>query len=300
MKPLLLCLCVFAVSGACAQDSTAPARPIEIFSSERAINANTNETVGRGKMAFKVTHLFGDIAGKNGGIKKFFGLDGATDVRIAFEVGLGENFDLIASRAKGGSLVQQLYELGMKWQFLRQMPEGKGSPLAAALFANTVVIAQPENPLPAQENSYRDFGDRLNLALQLILARRFGQVSLALLPTWVTRGYTLPYDSRDYFALGGIIRVPLVSGKLNMLVDYFHTFRREDVKRAFYEQKNRRFYDPLGVGFEYMTTGHVFRFNFTNTTESLPNRYIPHTVTSWSKGQYRWGFTIVRKFSLWR
>jgi hypothetical protein len=163
-----------------------------------------------------------------------------------------------------------------------------------------VIVAQPENAAPDQENSFRDFSDRISNTFQLILARRFGNFSLAVLPTWVTRGYAVSFDTKNYFALGGIARVPIVPGKFNLLVDYFHTFRSDQVKRDYYEQRQRRFYDPLGVGFEYMTTGHVFRFNFTNTTEILPNRYIPHTFTSWSKGQYRWGFTIVRKFTLWR
>ena len=43
---------------------------------------------------------------------------------------------------------------------------------ALAFFANMVISGQPENILPNQENSYRDFGDRVSNVWQLILADR--------------------------------------------------------------------------------------------------------------------------------
>ena len=59
-------------------------------------------------------------------------------------------------------------------------------------------------------------------------------------------------------------------------------------------------YDVFGVGVEILTQGHVFHLNFTNATETLENRFIPKTITSWGKGQYRWAFTISRNFTLFR
>ena len=74
MKKVLLILSLAFYIQIKAQDNKEKKR-VQIFSSEKAINAITTETVGKGKMAFKVSHSFGDIAGKNGGIKNFFGLD---------------------------------------------------------------------------------------------------------------------------------------------------------------------------------------------------------------------------------
>jgi hypothetical protein len=56
----------------------------------------------------------------------------------------------------------------------------------------------------------------------------------------------------------------------------------------------------LGVGFEILTAGHVFHLNFTNATNVLENRFIPRTLTRWSKGQFRWGFTLARNFILFK
>ena len=275
-------------------------KPVQSFSSDKVINANTPEVTGKGKMAFKVTHNFGDLAGSNGGIKRFFGLDNASDIRIAFNIGLGERFDIIAARAKGAGLVQNLWELGLKYKLLQQFENDPSHPVAITLFANTVISSQKANAFPDQDNSFDDLGDRTSNILQLIIAKKMGKVSAELLPTLMTRGYSISYDQKSMFALGAAIRVPLVQNRLNLLVDYFHPFRKEAVEDSFRVIDNIKFYDPLGVGFEIITSGHIFRLNFTNATEILENRFIPRTITSWGKGQFRWGFTISRNFVLWR
>ncbi len=275
-------------------------KPVRIFSSEKAINAITPETVGKGKMAFKVSHSFGDIAGKNGGIKNFFGLDNSTDVRIGFQVGLSNRFDVIAARAKGAGLQQRLWELGFKYKLLEQMENDPNHPLSVALYANMVVSSNKATTFPNQDHSFRNFSDRVSNVLQLIIARKMGKVSFQLNPTFLTRGYAISYDQKSMFALGGAIKLPLVANRLNLLVDYFHTFRKENVEDSFRINNNIKFFDPLGIGFEIITSGHIFRLNFTNATELLENRFIPRTITSWGKGQFRWGFTISRNFTLWR
>jgi hypothetical protein len=275
-------------------------KPVQIFSSEKAINAITSELVGKGKMAFKVSHSFGDIAGKNGGIKNFFGLDNSTDVRIGFQIGLGNKINLIIARAKGAGQQQRLWELGLKFKLLEQLENDPSHPVSIALYANTVVASNKATTFSNLDHSFKKFSDRVSNMVQLIVARKMGKVSLQLNPTFLTRGYSISYDQKSMFALGGAIKLPLVANRLNLLVDYFHTFRRESVKDSFRVNDNIEFSDPLGIGFEIITSGHIFRLNFTNSTEILENRFIPRTITSWGKGQFRWGFTISRNFTLWR
>ncbi len=296
MNKILIIASVFLSFQLTAQEKKA----VQIFSSEKAINANTPETVGKGKMAFKVFHNFGDLAGKNGGIKNFFGLDNSTDVRIAFQVGLGKKFDLIAARSKGAGPQQRSFEMGLKYKLLEQMENDPSHPVSVALFANTVIATNKASTFPNQDNSYKDFSDRVSNVLQLIIARKMGKISLQLNPTFLTRGYAISYDQKTMFALGGAIRLPLVENKLNLLVDYFHPFRRQAVADSFKVNDNFEFSDPLGIGFEIITSGHVFRLNFANTTEILENRFIPRTISSWGKGQFRWCFAISRTFTLWR
>lgn len=268
---------------------------IWVFSSPRLINASTVEMIPAGILEFKVTHNFGDIAGDNGGIKNFFGLDNATDIRIGFQYGLSKRTNLIAARIKGAGPVRQLYELGFKYRLLQQANDSR-HPLSVALFANLVVSSVKANAVANEENSFDNFSDRLSQTLQLLIARKFGKIGLQLNPTLVNSNYVINGDDKTLFALGGGLRLP-VKGKFSLLVDYFHSFRSEQSIDTF-KTRGIRFYDALGVGVEFLTAGHVFHLNFTNATEILENRFIPRTTTSWGKGQYRWGFTVSRDFDL--
>ena len=300
MKRIFTCTVLLFSLRLIAQD-TAEKKPVVIFSADKAINANTTELVGKGKMAFKVTHNFGDIGGKGGGIKNFYGLDNATDIRIAFEIGLGKKIDLTLARSKGASQQQRLWEMNLKYKLMQQMENDPSHPLSILFYANAVISSNKASSFPNLDHSFRSFGDRTSTVLQLVLARKMGKVSVALEPTFLTRSYSISYDQKNLFALGGAIKLPLIANRLNLVVDYFHTFRNQSSKDSFFLLNNGiKFYDPLGIGFEILTPGHIFRLNFTNATEILENRFIPRTISSWGKGQFRWGFTIQRMFTLWR
>jgi hypothetical protein len=192
--------------------------------------------------------------------------------------------------------VHQLYELGIKYRLMRQAKDSR-HPFSLALFANAVVSTQEARPTPNEETSYDNFSDRLSQTVQLLVARKFGKVSLQLNPTLVHTNFVIPGDDNTLFAIGGALRLPVV-GRFTLLADYFHTFRSQSSIDFFKAQHNLRFYDALGVGVELLTEGHVFHLNFTNATEILENRFIPRTIRSWGKGEFRWGFTISRDFDL--
>ncbi|HEY9258337.1 DUF5777 family beta-barrel protein [Chitinophaga sp.] len=42
----------------------------------------------------------------------------------------------------------------------------------------------------------------------------------------------------------------------------------------------------------------MFSITFTNSTAILENQFIPETTSSWVQGQFRWGFNISRRFTL--
>lgn len=281
----------------------------KVFYSQKLINANTVEVLKKGILEFKVVHNFGDVAGKNGGAKSFYGLDGAADVKIAFQAGLTNKLNVFLSRTKGGGNIQQLIETGLKYQFVKQMDNYPKHPVSVTLFANIVAstMKADTNSTPYQlgikENHYDNFSDRLSQVLQLMVARRFGNISLQLSPTYVHTNYVVTNDQKGMFALGGGIRLPL-SKKFVLVADYFHPFRSAASQNALKSQYAGLYdvtrYDAFGIGVEIVTPGHLFHLNFTNTTNILENRFIPRTYTTWGKGQYRWGFTVARNFVLFR
>ena len=298
---------------------------IEIFNTQRAINANTTEMVGKGKMDFRITHYFDDIAGGGGNsvLQRFLGLDNARDIRIGFHIGLTDNLDVSVARVKGAGAVTnnasgsvlRFFEFSMKYRLMEQRENDPSHPLAMALFVSNAISSVKRSVAPNTnfENSFTNFSDRNSQAVQLIMARKFGKVSVSLNPTYVHTNFVVQNDDKSMFALGGAVRVPITK-KFNFLVDYFHPFRSKSSKDFFNTVDDTynpptdvtinsnpfKFYDPLGIGFEIITAGHVFSLNFTNSVEILENRFIRFTTKSWTKGQYRWCFTISRKFVLWR
>ena len=58
------------------------------------------------------------------------------------------------------------------------------------------------------------------------------------------------------------------------------------------------YYNPLSVGIEIETGGHVFHLNFTNASGIIENYFIPNTTDTWKKGGYKFGFNISRVFQI--
>src|SRR5690606_11302321 len=108
--------------------------------------------------------------------------------------------------------------------------------------------------------------------------------------------YTIFGDQNDLFALGLGGRLKIAK-RMAIVADYMLPFRNKTKKEYLENMLQQRFYHALGVGLEIETGGHVFHLNFTNATAIQEAQFIPETSTSWGKGQYRWGFSISRRFS---
>jgi hypothetical protein len=57
-------------------------------------------------------------------------------------------------------------------------------------------------------------------------------------------------------------------------------------------------YDPLSIGFDIETGGHVFQLIFTNSLAMIEKGFIGETTGSWGKGDIHFGFNISRVFTL--
>lgn len=271
---------------------------IATFKSTRIINGQSNETLAKGDLDFRVAHRFGDIGGADGGSKTFFGMDNSTDIRIAFEYGITDRLTAGISRAKGSGSHSQLYEAMGKFKVLQQTMDNR-MPVGVTLFGNAVVTAMKSSTDEADASYFGNFSHRMSYTGQAVITRKFGNMlSLAVLPTYIHRNRVAFMDMNDIFALGlgGRLRF---SNRVALVVDYFLPFR-DQAGRDYFEGRGMKFYNPLGVGVEIETGGHVFHLNFTNSTATLENQFIPETTSTWLDGQFRWGFNISRRFSLGR
>ena len=314
-KFLLLC-CFIAVKTFAQKDSTSTTNvsnqttkkkwpgdetALRIFYGQRLINAKTVEVLPKGAMAFTIVHTFGDVAGDHGGTYNFFGLDEISDAQIGFQIGLGNRLNILLQHTVGndkGNAPRHYWEAGLKYKFLQQTTTG--SPISLTAFGNIVSCAEriPQDStgavIPGFENSYVSDGDRLSELFQLMAARRFGNFSLQISGTYLHTHLVIPGDQNDLLSIGAAVRFPLTKSVF-IISDYFHSFRTDESKEA-WESRGQTPRDVFGIGVEILTAGHVFHVNFTNARNILENRFLPRTTDQWSKGQFRWGFTLARNF----
>lgn len=264
-----------------------PEKVAYTFKAIKLINANTIETTKKKTLDFRITHRFGDmLLGESQGKHTLWGLDNASNIRFSFDYGVTDKLSIGIGRSKTNEHIDG----NLKFRFLEQ--KEKGMPFSVAYFSN--VALSPIAVIPED-----DFVNRLSYTHQIIIASKVSQsISLEVLPTLVHRNYVSTLqpnpdngslDENDLIALGFAGRFKLTQ-RFALVIDYFLTF-------SDYRTPGNGFYDPLGIGVEIETGGHVFHVNLTNSSGIIENDYITQTTGSWGDGQYKLGFNISRVFS---
>lgn len=259
----------------------------ETFHGTRVINGHSVETLRKGVLEFRVEHRFGDIAGDFGGVQTMFGFDNSSDIRIAFEYGITNDLMVGFGRSKGtGNPYNSLLDGFVKYKVIKQ--ELHGSPFTLTALATTSYSYMKASTDISQVNFFPKWEYRLAYCTQLNIARKFGErLSLAVLPTLVHRNYVAQNDVNTLFSLGGAARFG-INSKMAVLVEYYHVFADKVVRGTNY--------NSLGIAFEWITFGHNFTVNLTNSKGFGETQFIPYTFENWLKGQFRLGFCVGRKF----
>jgi hypothetical protein len=130
--------------------------------------------------------------------------------------------------------------------------------------------------------------DKFSYAHQILFARKFNdQFSLQLTPTLlhynIVETANIP---NDFYSLGIGFR-QRISKRVNITTEYFYRIDKLD-----------GYYDPLSVGVDIETGGHVFQLHVSNSTGMTERTFINETAGSWGKGDLRFGFNISRVFTL--
>lgn len=296
MKNFLIYLLILSFSGISAQDMDSIMQSMDAgngnevvlstFKSPKLVLLQTNETQKKQELTFWVGHRFGDIGGESGGSHTLFGLDWATDIHLGFDYGITNDLTVGIGRSK----YNETYNFQAKYRLLQQLEEG--TPVSLTLFGQSSWITRKE----FFENEFPKEGDRISHFFQVILARKFSpNFSLMLNPGYLVRSaYQLedPNDKENFLVLGVGGRLKFTK-RLSIIADYtlVNGLDRPD-------DLTTEYYNPLGIGLEIETGGHVFSLNFQNATYITENNFIPNTQKSWWDGGVRFGFSISRNFYL--
>jgi hypothetical protein len=256
------------------------------FKGLKIVNFESTKLAGKKDLFFVVSHRFGTV--KNG-FDDFFGLDNAV-TQLKFIYGICDGINLGVAR----SSFQKKYGIHAKYRLLQQ--ENDGFPFTIVGY-NLVTIntSLDKDLLPNLE-----FGDRVNYVNQVLISRKFSEdFSFLIAPTYVhenlaTRSFVEVSDTEfenydeenNQFAVGIGGRYKLTK-RWSLNMDYGIHLNRNS---------NSIYKNPLSIGVDLETGGHVFQMHFTNAQAMFEDGFIVQGQGDWGDGDFFFGFNLSRVF----
>ena len=250
------------------------------FKSTRIMNGHSVEKMPPGQLDFRISHRFGRI---NSGAYEFFGLDQA-NIHFSLEYGIMKW--LMVGLGRG--TYEKTFDGFSKITLLRQSDGARLMPVSVSVLSSVAL-----NSLKWTDDTRTNyFSSRLSYVGQVFVARKINQgLSVQLSPSYVHRNLVATeLDPNDLWAIGAGGRVKLTR-RISLNAEYYYlanpgTYMSQQV------------YNPLSVGFDIETGGHVFQLIFTNSLAMIEKGFIGETTGSWGKGDIHFGFNISRVFTL--
>jgi hypothetical protein len=246
------------------------------FKSTRVIQAHSIEMLHKQNLDVRILHRFGTI---NTGIDELFGLDQAS-TRIGFDYGFSDHF----TAGFGRSTYKKEFDAFLKVRLLQQRIAKGSNPFSIVLALGSTIWT---------EEVFTDYkpttADRTSFYFQALIGRKFSeQFSLQFSPIIVHQNYVpTQYLDNTVYGLGGGARQKL-SKRIALTLDYHYVIG--DLPE---EHKN-----PLGLGMDIETGGHVFQLHFSNAVGMNERAYLLDTTNDFWKGEIRFGFNLSRLFLL--
>lgn len=247
------------------------------FKSTRVINGQSMEFLGNGVLDFRILHRFGPISS---GIHNLYGLDQA-NMRFGLDYGISKRLML----GFGRSNVNKELDGFLKFRPIWQATGPGASPVSVVLVSGMTYNTTPWAD-PTRTNFYTS---RMAFYNQVIIGRKFSEAfSLQIAPIFVHRNLTdSTKNPNDTYAVGIGARLKL-SNRVAFVVDY----------NPIVYGRISGTQDPLSVGFDIETGGHVFQLHFSNSVGMNEKEYLTNTTNNFFKGEIRFGFNLSRVFTI--
>jgi len=250
------------------------------FKSTRIMNGHSIEKMPPAQLDFRISHRFGTI---NSGAYEFFGFD-QSNIHFSLEYGI-LNWLMVGI---GRGSYEKTYDGFAKFTILRQSTGARVMPVSVSVLSS-VAATSVRWADPARKNY---FSSRLSYTLQLLAARKINEVlSVQLAPAFVHRNLVATeFDPNDLYSIGAGGRLKLTK-RISLNAEYYYLINRK-------KNMSVEIYNPLSLGFDIETGGHVFQLIFTNSLGMTEKGFIGETSGSWLKGDIHFGFNISRVFML--
>ena len=251
------------------------------FKATRVLNGHSIERRPEGQLDFRISHRFGRV---NSGAYEFFGIDQA-NIHLSLEYGIKDWVMLGLGRGTFEKTVDGFTKLSL----LRQSTGVRTMPVSVSWMSGIYAIGLRWD----DEERENYFWQRLSYAHQLIIARKFSPgFSLQLVPSLLHQNLVESADDpNDLFSLGAGGRLKL-SKRISLNAEYYYILKPEN------NSFTTEIFNPLSIGFDIETGGHVFQIILTNSIAMRENGFLGHTTGQWRKGDIHLGFNISRVFQL--
>ncbi|MBA2744645.1 MAG: hypothetical protein H0U44_00330 [Flavisolibacter sp.] len=226
----------------------------------------------KGDFYFIVAHRFASV---KEGFEGFFGLDNA-NTQIKFLYGFRDWLSVSAARS------ELAYDVSAKYRLISQ--KSNGFPLTVVGF-NSVAF---NNTLKPSIYPRMEFADRMIYVAQALVSRKFSEkLSLEIAPTFFHENFVTNDDQENsQYAIGVGGRYKLTS-RLSINMDYAAHLNRAG--GSIYK-------NPLSIGVDLETGGHVFQMHFTSSQGIHEAGFLGQTTGDWADGEVYFGFNLLRVF----
>ncbi len=254
-------------------DSTATKQVVEsAFKALKIVNIESTKLAAKGDLYFIVAHRFGSV---QDGFEGFFGLDNAV-TQIKFVYGVNKWLTISAGRS------EPAYDVSAKYSLQPQIQGG--FPFAIVGFSSIAF----NNTMKESNYPNMEFSDRMVYVNQLLISRKFSnRLSLELAPTYMHENFVIDDNQDNSQALIGMGGRYKFAKRWSLNVDYSVHLNRSD---------SSPFHDPLSIGVDLDTGGHVFQMHFSNSQGIHEAGFLGNTPGLWESGDIYFGFNLLRVF----
>lgn len=246
------------------------------FKGLQICNMQSTKLTSKGEWYMVVSHRFGDLTH---GFDNFFGLDNAL-TKIGGIYGVTDWLSLGVSR----QTYNKTYELTAKYKFANQ--EINGFPITIVGY-NTMDI---NSELKKAANPGIKFNNRLAFTTQLLISRKFSDsFSFEVAPVYLHKNlYEYGLEQKNQFVIGSGARYK-VAKRMSVNLEYA---ARVGTPEGFISP----YHNPLSLGLDIETGGHVFQLVFSNSQPMNDVAVFSNTKGNWNGGSIYFGFNMYRVF----
>lgn len=247
------------------------------FKALQIVNMQSTKLAAKGEWYMLVSHRFGDL---KKGTSNFFGFDNAL-TKIGVIYGATNWLSFGASR----QTYNKTYELTAKYRLANQVENG---------FPVTIVGYNTMDINSALKNDASmpglKFNNRLAYTTQLLVSRKISdKFSVELAPIFVHKNlYDAILEQENSFLIGAGARYKLTK-RLSANLEYA---ARASMPEGF----TSPYHNPLSVGLDIETGGHVFQLVVSNSQPMNDVAVFSNATGNWNGGSLYFGFNMYRVF----